>query len=318
MRIINTPARGIGKTTVERLLACAEQTGRTPLEVLSRPEDIHSLPARSARNLASFAELLARITTMADTGGVQQVLEFALLHSGLRAMWHQANDTNALENANELVNAAADYDHQRADGSGSLVDWLQRVSLVGDTDALNSELGAVTLMTLHAAKGLEFDTVFIAGVEDGLLPHQRRDQESADVEEERRLFFVGMTRARRALTLTAAAWRDVRGAGRRSSRSIFLHELPGDEVQWMTVGDQDRRSYDHDQPMTASAVDYLEWRRGQLVRHPRYGLGRVMWIRPGSRLTRAGVTFTAYGDKTIILEHSDLELVDVNEPDYDS
>ena len=226
----------------------------------------------------------------------------------------------------ELINAAAEYDRQHADGTGSLTDWLQQVSLVSDVDTIEPELGAVTLMTLHAAKGLEFDTVFIAGVEDGLLPHRRSETERADAEEERRLCFVGMTRAQRALTLTCAHWRDVHGVSRRTSRSVFLTELPKDDVDWTTagvdratVGEYSPSGYDdhHDQELPASAVDYLDWRRGQLVRHAEFGLGRVLWIRPMNRRTHAGVHFDACGDKTLVLEYANLELVETDELEQD-
>src|SRR5690606_34506969 len=131
-----------------------------------------------------------------------------------------------VENMYELITAAAQYDRQREEGEGSLTDWLIQIALVSDVDAIDPEVGAVTLMTLHAAKGLEFNHVFMTGLEDGLLPHQRSREEHGDTEEERRLCFVGMTRARQALTLSFAKWRETRGISQRSTTSQFLHELP--------------------------------------------------------------------------------------------
>ncbi len=316
LRIINVPARGIGKTTVQRILAHSEAVGQTPLEVVANPNEIDGV-SRAAPQLRSFADLMAELRTRADQGTAQDTIEFLVRHSGLLAMWSQANDDDAINNVSELINAAAEYDRQHADGTGSLTDWLQQVSLVSDTDAIDPEVGAVTLMTLHAAKGLEFDIVFIAGVEDGLLPHRRNENERGDVEEERRLCFVGMTRARRALTLTCARWRDYRGITRRTSRSEFLIELPEDGVDWITAGQDGAMPPDetHEQQIPASAVDYLDWRRGQLVRHPEFGMGRVMWIRPMNHRTHAGVHFAAYGEKTLVLEYANLELVEVDEPE---
>ena len=314
LRIINVPARGIGKSTVQRVLAHAEATGTTALEAIARAIEIDGV-TRAGRHLRSFADLLGELAGIAERGLVQETIEWLVRHSGLSAMWSQADDENAIENVSELISAAAEYDHQHADGTGSLTDWLQQVSLVSDIDAVDPELGAVTLMTLHAAKGLEFDRVFVAGVEDGLLPHRRSETEQADVEEERRLCFVGMTRTRQALTLTCARWRDRRGATRRTSRSVFLAELPADGVDWITAGQEDitRGADDHEPAMPASAVDYLEWRRGQLVRHPDYGLGRVIWIRPTSTRTHAGVAFNTCGQKTLVLEYANLELVELDE-----
>ena len=188
-------------------------------------------------------------------------------------------------------------------------------------DAIDEQLGAVTLMTLHAAKGLEYDVAFIAGLEQGLLPHERSEIERADVEEERRLCFVGMTRARKILTLTHARWRDFRGMTRRTSRSLFLRELPDEQVEWLAVGPDGEpvgTGGENDEPeIPASALDYLEWRKGQLVRHPKFGLGRVMWIQPRGGRTHAGVRFTAYGEKTLVLEYANLEVIETYEGDLE-
>ncbi len=315
-RIINVPSRGIGKTTVERVLAHAVQARRSPLELLSKPEEIPGI-ARGVRPLQTFAQFMADLGTTALSGTVQDAIEFVVRNSGLVAMWGKDEDDDALDNANELINAAAEYDRQHADGSGSLTDWLQQVSLVSDVDAIDPDMGAVTLMTLHAAKGLEFDTVFIVGVEDGLLPHQRSQNERADIEEERRLCFVGMTRAERSLTLTSAKWRDFRGMIQRTSRSPFLKELPKEGVQRIEIDKDGETETDEidENDLPESSMEFIDWRRGQLVRHPQFGVGRVMWIEPQRRHTRAGVAFAAYGEKTLILEYAKLELVESHEED---
>jgi len=315
LRIINVPSRGIGKTTVGRLLNYAAQTQRSPLEVLGEPEKIPGV-SRAVRYIQSFATLLADLRTTAGHGTVQDAVEFALRYSGLIAMWTNAGDDEALEHVNELVNAAAEYDRQHADGSGSLTDWLQQISLISDVDAIDEAVGAVTLVTLHGAKGLEFDTVFIAGVEQGLLPHERSQFDDAELEEERRLCFVGMTRAKRMLTLCYTQWRDFRGVTRRRSKSRFLAELPEEGIQWLTVdgyGDTCDEDRDDEPDIPASSLDYLEWRKGQLVRHPSFGIGRVQWIQPRNHRTHAGVKFTTYGEKTLVLEYANLELVETNE-----
>ncbi len=307
-RIINTPARGIGKTTVERLFSHAEATGKTPLEVIP---DLDKIPGitRAAGSLRSFAQLMIDLAATARNGSVQDVVEFVVQRSGLLAMWSSAKDDDAIDNANELISAAAEYDRQQSEGSGSLGEWLQQISLVSDVDSIDEQTGAVTLMTLHAAKGLEFDTVFITGVEDGLLPHQRSQESHAELEEERRLFFVGMTRAKRHLTITAARWRDFRGMSNRTSPSLFLRELPEDSVERITVDPEEEFDYDEqeEEDLSATAQDYLHWRRGQLVRHPSFGVGRLLWIKPQGRRTHAGVHFAAYGEKTLVLEYAHLE-----------
>jgi hypothetical protein len=224
----------------------------------------------------------ASVESPRATGGLpasanlQELVEATIAQSGLIQMWSRVDDESAIENVNELITFAAEYDRQHEDGSGSLTDWLQMISLVSDQDAVDPDVGAATLMTLHAAKGLEFDRVFIAGVEDGLLPHERSRAPGGDLEEERRLFFVGMTRARKVLTITSARWREFRGMTKRTSRSVFLTELPKDNIIRLNIGDDG-------QPMdeTRQGADevfsheFAEWRQGQLLRHHQYGVGRL-------------------------------------------
>lgn len=312
MRIINVPARGIGDVTVQRILAHAGSTGRPALEVLQSPDTIPGV-GRAVTPLKEFARLIGDIATARRAGSLQELVETTTRQTGLVQMWSRAEDENAIENVNELITFAAEYDRQHADGSGSLTDWLQMISLVSDQDAVDPDVGAVTLMTLHAAKGLEFDRVFITGVEDGLLPHQRSRSAGGDIEEERRLFFVGMTRARQRLTISSVRWREFRGMTQRTSRSVFLTELPKENIIRLHVGEDGRLRDDDgggDDDELACATEFAEWRKGQLLRHPQYGVGRLLWVQPRGGRTHAGVHFAAYGEKTFILEMAGLEAVD--------
>ncbi len=318
-RIINLPPRGIGDVSVGRILGHAAQTGQTALACLQAPECISGLSARAITALTGFARLMDELRAAADRNqSIQSLLEQAIQQSGLHAAWSRNEEEDALDNAGELISAAAEYDRQHADGSGSLTDWLQQIALVADQDAIDPEMGAVTLMTLHAAKGLEFDTVFVAGVEDGLLPHERSRERSSEVEEERRLFFVGMTRARRALILSSAQWRDFRGASKRTSRSVFLTELPRDNIERVRIGQDGEPGYDGpavDDDLSAGA-EFAEWRQGQLLRHPQYGVGRLQWTQPRSGRIYVGVRFAAYGEKTFILGMAPLEAIETEDMEW--
>src|SRR5262249_21575906 len=139
-RIVNTPPRGIGKTTVQRVLAHAQQTGQTTLETI-RQADLIPDVSRAARHLAEFSKLMESIADIAGRGNVQDTIEYTILHSGLAAMWSQAKDQDALANVHELVSAAAEYDRQQAGEDHSLTDWLTRVSLVSDVDAIDPAVG---------------------------------------------------------------------------------------------------------------------------------------------------------------------------------
>ncbi len=318
-RIINVPARGIGDATVAALLKQAEAAGRPALELAASPEEIPGIRAAAAARLRAFAGLIAEARATARQGSVRDTVEHVVRHSGLIAGWGRDESGEELENVQELIHAAGAFDRRRAgeadpgDRSEPLVDWLQEISLVSDVDAVDPQRGAVTLMTLHAAKGLEFDLVFITGVEHGLLPHERSLQQPGDLEEERRLLFVGMTRARRALTLTWARWREQRGALRRTSRSVFLKELPGEEVAWLKVGEDDRTRYDTPAGEAEDRPSFRAWPAGAMVRHPEHGLGRLERVEPAGRQTRAVVRFMDGQMRSFVLEFSELQSVDPDE-----
>ncbi|MGB9626286.1 MAG: ATP-dependent helicase, partial [Phycisphaerae bacterium] len=313
LRIINTPTRGIGATTVERLRDRA-QTAHVPLmQLIRHPEEAGDLPRATAARVKQFAQLLDLLAPVVN-GSAKAAIEQVLLQSGLYAALRAEakTDTGPLENVNELINAAAEYDRQHP--AGSLVEWLQQVSLVSDQDAYDPSAGAVSLMTLHAAKGLEFPAVFIAGCEEGLLPHYQHQDSRSELEEERRLFFVGMTRAKARLTLTYARNREFRGISQRREVSRFVTEIPRENADDVRLGADDRDERLHE---TARTDEYADWKAGQLVMHPSYGMGRLMRIdhRPGK--TCARVRFNVYGEKMIVLEYSPLERVDPDEYHYE-
>ena len=317
-RIINTPSRGIGKATVERIFKHAAGAGQSPMQALADPERIEGV-SRALRHLKSFATLMADLVAAVHHGTVQDAVEFVVRNSGLIAMWSAENDEDALANADELITAAAEYDRQHPEGDGSVAEWLQQIALVSDVDAIDETLGAVTLMTMHSAKGLEFDTVFMVGMEDGLMPHERSIIERADAEEERRLCFVGMTRTKRVLVMTWAKWRELRGISERRLKSLFLRELPDEQIEWLDVGTDGENRYDtedNDPDVPASSADFVEWRKGQMVRHPQYGIGRLLWIEPRNRKTRAGIYFDQHGEITLILEYADLELIETDDLEF--
>lgn len=226
LRIINTPPRGIGKTTVERLGAAAQRHGRPLLETMSQADE--HLTSAAAKKVRGFVTLLETINQH-TAGPVADAVRFVLAASGIeRELTEQPEDEgeDRLANVYELVTAAARYDEETPEPS--LADFLHRVSLVSDQDSIDESLGCVQLLTLHAAKGLEFPVVFIVGWEQGLLPHARALFDAGDIEEERRLAFVGITRARRRLFLTHVQERQTRGVTSVQIESQFLREL-GDE-----------------------------------------------------------------------------------------
>ena len=313
VRIINTPARGIGKTTIDRLRAHAMETGRRSIDLVAAAETVPNLGAAAAKRIGQFAALLEKLRKLAAGNSVREIVEKALTLTGLeRFVADQAGgDSDQVGNLAELVSAAAEYDQQHPDQKQPLQGWLEQVSLVSDVDRLDGA-GAVNLMTLHAAKGLEFDVVFIAGLEEGLLPHLRSRDSADELEEERRLCFVGMTRARQELYLSYALYRSLRGATTRTIRSPFVDDLLGADIEW-----HDRSGRQDARPRRRAACSEAErlalrWRVGQLMYHPEYGTGRLLRVdRSGSRMM-VRVQFTVYGEKSFRVEHSELEAVEID------
>jgi len=212
-RVVNTPARGIGKTTM--------------LKIFSGQES--ELPVAMKAKLASFKKLLAKIRETAREKKVSETLLFIIKESGLEAEWKEGGEDGAarLENAYELANFATRFDDLKPEEG--VATFLENTALQSDQDELKEENKAVRLMTVHAAKGLEFDVVFVSGLEDGLFPHAKINEGRVtpeEAEEERRLFYVALTRARKKLYLTYAQTRTVFGRAQVNIPSEFIFDIP--------------------------------------------------------------------------------------------
>lgn len=231
MRIINTPARGIGRTTVEQIEKYARDHSLSFWDSIERIIDDQQLSTRSQSSLVSFRNLVQELSLVASSSPLPELVRFILERTGYKKMLQQEKTPESetrLENLDELINAAAEA-NERGEGIG---DFLDHAALVADADSYD-EQAPVTLMTLHNAKGLEFPLVFLTGMELGLFPHSRSLNSEEQLEEERRLCYVGMTRARKRLILTWAKYRRRFGGGEqeRSTASWFLAEVPEQLVQ---------------------------------------------------------------------------------------
>ncbi len=262
LRVINTPARGIGKTTVGRLSEYAVRQGLTMLDaareiIKPRPAVAPSSGATAGRGFMEIgprpAKLLAGFVTLVDRlaaaagGPVEEIVGLVLSETGYQRRLRESNDEEDLQrlaNIEELLTVARDFDERRpplrggARGAGQLEAFLEETCLVNDTDAWETEADRVTLMTLHASKGLEFPVVYLIAVEEGLLPHERSREHPEQLEEERRLMFVGITRAQQELQLSTARYRDFRGQRKLTIPSSFLMELPREEMELEFAGEE--------------------------------------------------------------------------------
>jgi DNA helicase II / ATP-dependent DNA helicase PcrA len=237
LRIINTPARGIGRTTVEQIEGIARENRLSLWEAIERIIGGEQLSTRSQSSLVTFHNLVQELALVASSASLPDLMQFILDRTGYRRMLEQEKSPDSetrLENLNELINAAA----EAAERGESHLEFLDHAALVAEADSYD-EAAPVTLMTMHNAKGLEFPVVFLAGMEQGLFPHSRSLNSPEMLEEERRLCYVGMTRAQKRLILTWARYRRRFGGGdqERSVPSGFLKEVPKDLL--VNLGPQD-------------------------------------------------------------------------------
>ncbi|WP_283433423.1 ATP-dependent helicase [Neorhodopirellula lusitana] len=227
-RVINTPTRGIGATTIGRLQSFADANRIPMLEAARRANEIDSLSKRAVTMVSRFVTIYDRLRKKA-TASLEDLLRYLVEETHYVAYLEKTGiekeDHNPVANVDELISAAVEFDRMHPD-DGSLDAFLEQVALVADTDAFEDSNNRVTLMTLHAAKGLEFPRVFVIAVEDDLLPHRRSKEDDQQLEEERRLLFVGITRAKQWCQLSYAKRRSVRGDIRPVIPSMFLNELP--------------------------------------------------------------------------------------------
>ncbi len=303
LRIINTPARGIGKTTTDKIRFFAGREGIIFFEALRKTGHIDSLSEATKAKVAAFINMLDDFKK-GITGAVAPLIERIFIESGMEKSFHETgpDGQNAIDNVNELINAAARYDQQAEEPSS--LDFLQQIALFSDVDAYDASKGCVAFMTLHCAKGLEFENVFIVGVEEGLLPHERSNTDDKDeLEEERRLFFVGITRAKSGLYISYARYRKIRGQQLRTIPSQFLFELGADFT------DRPRENqYCYDDTDDTSQI-VLDFAPGQMVRHKLFGLGTIKEFIDMGENSVVVIKFHTGQTKSLMLKYADLEKI---------
>ena len=232
LRIINRPARGIGATTIKALRRHAASCGKALWAALEEADELEGISAAAVKKIRAFLDMAAAWQKLIDWK-VADILREIFIRSGLKELLTGDKTDDALDNVNELIGSAARFDEE--EGAG-VEEYLRQLALLSDPDTFDRDAGSVSLMTLHAAKGLEFPAVRIVGVEDGIIPHERSQSSSDDLEEERRLLFVGITRAERFLSLSLAGSRTVNGMMRDSHPSRFLNGLEGIEFDIPNFG----------------------------------------------------------------------------------
>ena len=322
-RIINVPPRGIGGQTVSVLDAWAREQKVPLMEAVCHAAEIPDLPDRAARAVDKFRALMEQLSQ--TKGPVSKIVDQAIKRSGYLDWVRGSKDEAKVdreENLGELVTAAGRYDERTPDSN--LQDWLEEVALVSQIDEFQDDDDRVVMMTVHAAKGLEFPAVFITGVEEGLFPHEISMQSENGVEEERRLCYVAITRAKRELFITYAVSRMRFGLILEAQPSRFLREIPEDVMERMPIfGRVEEREEEEqarpaiirkaEKPREAAPVaEYepeQEYHVGEQVRHPTFGLGEVREISGSDARQTLLVRFKGVGIKRLVREYAKLEKV---------
>lgn len=328
-RIINVPARGIGATSMKKIEALAQTQGVSLLQALALSKQT-GVGERVSKSIDGLVATLARMRSELEVqpasslgSFVVRLIEAAGLERAAAAIADDDQDAaDRKANVLEVANAASQYVlPESAPGASpptlgtALRGFLESVALVADADAVDPERGVVMLMSLHASKGLEFNTVAIVGIEEGLLPHARSIDSPKSIEEERRLLFVGITRSQRNLLLTCAGTRAMRGLRMRTIESGFLRELAGRDGEDTSVERIDRTDLgdcddDSSAPRSAgSRASGHGFRAGMVVRHAHFGRGRIEEVLPRGSLTSVRVNFVTAGTRTLVLEYARLEVV---------
>ena len=325
-RIVNTPARGIGDQTVAALRSAARAAGCSIAELLDRRAPIPGLATGSATRVRAFAELLAALGAALDGDALAPLLERLLDVTAYRDRLEDgggAERASRLENIEELLAVARDFD-QRASAEENtrarLGRFLEEAALLTDWDRQDASRDRLTLMTLHTSKGLEFPVVFILGMEEGIFPHQRVLDDPQQLEEERRLCYVGMTRARVELYLMRAERRLRFGTVSERMASRFLEEIPAEHVRLLSAAERPRRptpsgptmDYSYSQlsePGESDAGANGGLAAGTRVRHPTFGIGIVRRSEGRGDAEKLSVQFGRAGLKKLIRRFANLEIV---------
>jgi DNA helicase II / ATP-dependent DNA helicase PcrA len=336
LRAVNEPARGIGKVSLEHLREYAEPREISLLAAAAEVQRIPAIKGKATKALADFARLMLELSKLKDAQP-DEVIRQVLDRSGYRRMLTDSRDSedeDRLANIEELITAAKQFAAE--DQTRTLGDFLENITLASDVDGYDERQDSVSVMTMHAAKGLEFPVVYLAAMEQGITPHERSLGRAEEIEEERRLAFVGMTRAKEELYLCHARLREFRGNTLYAVPSMFLEELPADAVQaldlslnairsqdataiWRTGGPAAQQGWNDAgvRPLPPpiapksppNSGDSNRYREGMLVRHATYGAGRIVEVSGHGAMRKVKIRFQTAGERSFIADKVTLEIV---------
>lgn len=313
LRIINVPKRSIGATTVAKLQDYAREKGTSLFMTLTQLHLIDSIKGKTKEKLEEFGILIFTLVSEMEDKTVLDILESILDRTGYLAQLEESTDPQdqaRAENIGELLSVAKDF--QDTNPSGTVEDFLEQVALVNDVDSFEQEEAKVTLMTLHAAKGLEFPIVFLCGLEEGLFPHSRTLMNPEEIEEERRLAYVGITRAEKELYISNATTRTVFGRTSSYLPSRFIDEIPEELVDGLRakrkVPDDIKRHVPQHMSVTSRSVTkpivrnevIADWKVGDTAIHSKWGNGKVINVTGEGAGMKLTIEFPTQGVRVVM------------------
>ena len=313
LRIINVPKRSIGATTVAKLQEYARANGTSLFMTLTQLHLIDSIKGKTKEKLEEFGILIFTLVSEMEDKTVLDILESILDRTGYLAQLEESTDPQdqaRAENIGELLSVAKDF--QDTNPSGTVEDFLEQVALVNDVDSFEQEEAKVTLMTLHAAKGLEFPIVFLCGLEEGLFPHSRTLMNPEEIEEERRLAYVGITRAEKELYISNATTRTVFGRTSSYLPSRFIDEIPEELVDGLRakrkVPDDIKRHVPQHMSVTSRPVTkpivrnevIADWKVGDTAIHSKWGNGKVINVTGEGAGMKLTIEFPTQGVRVVM------------------
>ena len=306
LRIINTPRRGIGKTTIDNLLKAAQELGVPLWEIISDETSVNTLAGRATKSINKLAKIIQnlqeKITDLSASEILDQIMEDSGYIDELKQQGTEEADTR-IENIQELYSAVVQF--QEENEETNLQEFLASASLASDLDNLQEGQEKVSLMTLHSAKGLEFPIVFLVGLEQGIFPHNRSLNDPIALEEERRLCYVGVTRAKEQLFLTYAKERYVWGNKEMKVASQFLQELPPE----LLTSNLKPKKTPKVVPIQTTASNQRKWGVGDRVLHSTFGEGEVTHILGAGKKMNLAVKFSGLGQKIIDPRTAPMQLI---------
>jgi DNA helicase-2/ATP-dependent DNA helicase PcrA len=321
-RIINTPKRGIGDRALDQIDLYSKKNGLTFWQSLCEVDKNQEITAKSSASLIEFVKFVKSMQTLVEAKTRPSVITQAVLEqSGLLAELEESKDPQdevRVENLEELVAVATEYEEGEVEEGEeiSLTGFLEDVSLVADADQIpdgDDHGGVVTMMTLHTAKGLEFPTVFLTGMEEGIFPHSRTLDDPEELQEERRLAYVGLTRARENLFITRAEYRSAWGAPNYNAASRFISEIPDNVIEWNQAEEKSfklkssvRRNFTAPKA-TGKISNTMQLAVGERVSHDTFGLGTVIEVSGEGDRAEATIDFGSFGPKRLLLRYAPVE-----------